>query len=73
MNNARFDDAIREFTKATKTTAFSVEGTNSYRALYNIGVILEVTGRTSEAIEKYKTCGDYGPAVERVGKMQAKV
>ncbi len=66
MNNARFDDAIGSFRKATETARFSVEGVNSYRARYNIGVIYEVCGRIPEAIKWYRACGEYEPAKRRL-------
>ncbi len=69
MNNARFDDAIAAFREAAQTPLFSVEGTNSYRARYNAGVIYEVTGRTQEAIGMYQACGGYAPALARLDKL----
>ncbi len=66
MNNARFEDAIRAFQKATETSLFSVEGVNSYRAFYNMGVIYEVTGNTKEALVLYRNCDDYAPALKRL-------
>lgn len=65
MNNALFDQAIAEFEKATTYPTCCVEGTNSYRAFYNIGVILECTGHIQEAIAFYQKCGNYLPAKER--------
>ncbi len=70
MNNARFDDAIREFTRATETSVYSVEGVNSYRARYNIGVIREVCGDTAEAIKMYRACGAYEPARKRLAELE---
>lgn len=66
MNNGQFDRAIAEFEKATTFEACAVEGTNSYRALYNKGVILECTGRIDEAIASYQKCGDFEPAQRRL-------
>ncbi|MCR5178420.1 MAG: glycosyltransferase [Lachnospiraceae bacterium] len=69
MNNARFDDAIAAFTQATETPLFSVEGVNSYRARYNIGVINEVRGDKEKAIAMYRACGDYAPAISRLAAL----
>ncbi|MCR5675532.1 MAG: glycosyltransferase [Lachnospiraceae bacterium] len=69
MNNGRFDDAIAEFTKATQTPVYCAEGVNSYSAHYNIGVILEVTGRIDEAVREYESCGNYRPALSRLEKL----
>lgn len=66
MNNARFDEAIEEFKKATIMEQFSVEGINSYRANYNIGVIYECTGHIDEAREYYIKCGAFEPARKRL-------
>lgn len=67
MNNALFDDAIAMFLEATTIPAYSVEGVNSYKAYYNIGVIHECMGNSREALCYYKKCGDYAPALERLG------
>lgn len=66
MNNAFFEEAIEEFKKSTTMERFSVEGTNSYRAFYNIGVIYECTGHIKEAKDYYKKCGNYEPALARL-------
>lgn len=66
MNNARFTQAINEFKKATFFSACTVDGTNSYRAYYNIGVIYECLGQNKEAIANYQKCGGYAPAKARL-------
>lgn len=66
MNNARFTEAIDEFKKATTIEQFSVEGINSYRANYNIGVIYECLGNTDKAREYYVKCGAFEPARKRL-------
>ncbi len=66
MNNGRFEDAIRQFRQATLIPCHSVEGVNSYLAYYNIGVIYECSGHTSDALHYYRKCGDYAPALERI-------
>ncbi len=66
MNNARFTEAIEEFGKATTMEQFSVEGVNSYRANYNIGVIYECMGHINEACEYYIKCGKFEPAKQRL-------
>lgn len=69
MNNARFPEAITEFEKATTFTRYSVEGTNSYSAWYNIGVIHEVLGNIAEARAYYQKCGTYAPAKARLAEL----
>lgn len=66
MNNARFDEAVQEFLRATEHEECRSQGVNSYRAYYNIGVIYECLGRMEEAREYYRKCGDYAPARERL-------
>ena len=66
MNNGLFDEAILEFKKATTIEEFAVDGINSYKANYNIGVIYECTGHTTEAVAAYRSCGDYEPAIKRL-------
>lgn len=69
MNNGLFDKAIEEFKKSTTMKQFSVEGINSYRANYNIGVIYECTGHTDEARKYYKKCGNFEPARARLREL----
>ena len=69
MNNALFDDAIAAFLKATKTTGYAVEGVNSYKAYYNIGVIEEVRGNILKAKDFYRKCDEYKPAKDRLKEL----
>lgn len=69
MNNGLFDNAIQEFQKSTTMARFSIEGINSYRANYNIGVIYECTGHKEEAKKYYKKCGDYEMAKMRLREL----
>ena len=66
MNNGLFDEAVLEFTKATTIEEFAVDGVNSYKANYNIGVIYECTGHTDKARAAYHKCGKYEPALKRL-------
>ena len=66
MNNGLFDEAVLEFTKATTIEEFAVDGVNSYKANYNIGVIYECTGHTDKARAAYRKCGKYEPALKRL-------
>lgn len=66
MNNGLFAEAVEEFKKCTSMEQFSVEGINSYRAYYNIGVIYECTGHPEEAKEYYRKCGGFEMARERL-------
>ena len=66
MNNAMFSEAIAEFDKASLFKTCIVDGTNSYRASYNKGVILECLGRLPAAIKSYQACGSFQPALARL-------
>lgn len=66
MNNGLFAEAVEEFKKSTSMEQFSVEGINSYRAYYNIGVIYECTGHLEEARKYYKKCGGFEMAKARL-------
>jgi len=66
MNNAIFEKAVESFLECTKFPYAKVEGTNTYNAYYNIGVIYEVLGFREKAMEYYGMCGDYKPAMNRI-------
>ncbi len=66
MNNALFAQAIKQFEKATAFSQSTVDGANSYRAFYNIGVIYECLGQTEDAVNYYKKCGTFAPAKARL-------
>lgn len=66
MKNARFEDAVREFHKATEHAQCRVVGVNDYMAYYNIGVIYECLGKMEEARKYYEKCGEYEAAVKRL-------
>ncbi len=66
MNNVMFPEAIGSFQQAMSCTRCSNEGTNSYKAWYNIGVIQELSGHPAEARESYARCENYKPALERI-------
>lgn len=69
MNNGLFAEAVEEFKKSTSMEQFSIEGVNSYRAYYNIGVIYECTGHLDEARKYYKKCGGFEMARVRLREM----
>lgn len=69
MNNARFEEAVDEFLKATQYKECRSQGVNSYSAYYNIGVIYECLGNVDEARKYYEKCGGYEPAVKRLASI----
>ncbi|TCL58131.1 hypothetical protein EDD76_107247 [Kineothrix alysoides] len=66
MNNAMFEQAIAAFDHAVSIQRYAIEGVNSYKAFYNIGVIHECMGHISEAMKYYQKCGSYPPALHRL-------
>ena len=66
MNNEMFNEAVKQFKKATETKHCSMEGVNDYLSFYNIGVIYECTGNKYEAIKYYTLCDEYEKAVNRI-------
>ena len=71
MNNARFEEAVDEFQKATEHKNCRNKGVNSYSAYYNIGVIYECLGKKEEAVSYYKKCREYEPAKRRIADIVA--
>lgn len=72
MNNAMFDAAVSEFLKATSIHNYSVEGVNSYKAYYNIGVIYECQNKKDDALKYYRQCINYEPAIDRICLLERK-
>ncbi|MBU3190603.1 glycosyltransferase [Clostridium bowmanii] len=66
MNNSKFEIAVENFLKCTKFEFSKVQGVNTYLAFYNIGVIYDVLGFMEKAIEYYRMCGKYNPALIRL-------
>lgn len=69
MNNGLFKEAVSEFEKAATMEEFAVDGVNSYKAYYNIGVIYECTGCADEARKAYQKCGEYEAAKIRLQQL----
>ena len=66
MNNSRFQESAEIFLKCLDMKEGRLLGTNSYLALYNIGVIFECLGFMKEACEYYRLCGSYEHALKRI-------
>jgi len=69
MNCAEFARAIKEFNKAVALPA-NTEGSNSYKAYYNIAVIYECLGDIVKARTYYRKCGRYSPALNRLATLK---
>lgn len=70
MNNEMFDAAVEEFKRAVRMPEGRTQGTNSYLAYYNIGVIYECLGDRERAKMYYHKCGGYAPAENRLHNMK---
>jgi glycosyltransferase involved in cell wall biosynthesis len=70
MNNAKFTEAIGEFIKASRMSVYKMDGVNSYRAYYNIGVIYECLGQKDKAKIYYRKAGEYEPALSRYNNIK---
>ncbi|MDW8799680.1 glycosyltransferase [Clostridium sp. A1-XYC3] len=69
MNNSKFQIAAETFLKCTEFKEGKIEGITSYLPLYNIGVIFECLGFEDEALQYYKLCEGYVPAVKAIKRI----
>ncbi|MCR4589934.1 MAG: tetratricopeptide repeat protein [Lachnospiraceae bacterium] len=72
MNVTRFDEARETFISCTSLKPSSTEGTSSFMAWYNAGVISEVLGDKERAIGYYSRAGEYEPAKLGFRRLQGK-
>lgn len=61
--------AMMEFIKATQCPVIHDDGSNTYLPYYNMGLVNEILGNTTAAIDFYKKCGDYSLAKERLHEL----
>lgn len=71
LRNGLVAQALNEFQKATTFETAGTEGTNSFIPLFNMGCIHEVLGNTDIAIDLYRKCGAFKPALGRLKEMGA--
>ncbi|MBN3051508.1 glycosyltransferase [Pectobacterium brasiliense] len=71
MNNADFQNAIDAFQLCIKMGPGRKKGVGTYKANYNIAVILECFGMKPEALDYYQRCGDYKPALEGIMRIKS--
>lgn len=70
MNNGDLQGAVDTFLQCIRMPAGRKEGVNSFKALYNIGVILECSDRADDASTFYQACGEYAPAAAGIRRLQ---
>lgn len=66
LRNGMIIEAMAEFLKATTFETASTQGANSFIPYFNMGCVNEVLGDVETAVELYKKCGDFKPAVDRL-------
>lgn len=71
LKNGLLVQAMKEFLKATTFPEADVEGANTYTPLYNMGYINELLGNKEAAIQLYKSCGNFKPALEHLNNLKA--
>ncbi|WP_426712489.1 glycosyltransferase [Cronobacter muytjensii] len=71
MNNGKLQEAVDTFIACTTLPEGNKAGVNSFKAWYNIGVILEISGMTPDAQACYQQCGDYPPAQAGLARLNA--
>ncbi|GAB7217735.1 hypothetical protein OS42_43490 [Dickeya oryzae] len=69
MNNGQLQNAVDLFVQCTNMPIGNKEGVNSYKANYNIGVILECVGMKQQALEFYQKCGSYALARDGIQRL----
>ena len=70
MRSGLIDRAYNEFEKATTIHLYNRNGCNDYRAYFQMGAIKEMQGDKLAAKELYEKCGDFAPALARMGTLK---
>lgn len=69
MNKIEFQAAVESFKKCLTCNRGKALGVTTYLPLYNIGVIYECLGDKKTALEYYKSCDEYKPALDRIKQL----
>ena len=69
QNNGMFIEAVEYYESCIGADTVDYRGITSFLSYYNIGVVLECVGMQEDAIQVYKSCGDYEPALKRLGEL----
>ena len=70
QNNGLFVEAVECYESCIGADIADYRGITSYLSYYNIGVILECVGMAADAVSMYENCGDYEPALKRLGELR---
>ncbi len=68
MENGMFEKALQEFEKVVKFADCKVQGVNSHLAYYNMGVMYECMQEKGKALNYYKKCDGYQPALQGIDR-----
>jgi tetratricopeptide (TPR) repeat protein len=71
LNNGIFQMAVECFLACTTFPTSNIDGLTSYRSYYNIGTIFEGLSLLDKALEYYKMCGFFKPAIERIKALES--
>ncbi|WP_252120278.1 glycosyltransferase [Symbiopectobacterium purcellii] len=71
MNNADFQGAVDTFQLCIRMGPGRKQGVGTFKANYNIAVILECVGMKVEALDYYQRCGDYKLALEGINRIKS--
>jgi len=69
QNNGLFQEAVEYYESCLGADIYDNQGLTSFLSYYNIGVILECVGMIEDAVNIYKKCGDYEPALKRLAEL----
>ena len=69
QNNGMFIEAVEHYESCIGANAVDYKGITSFLSYYNMGVVLECVGMVEDAVQMYGKCGDYAPALTRLGEL----
>lgn len=70
LENHMYEEALDEFQKATTFEFSNSDGITTYRAYYEIGRILNMAGEREMAINYFRLCKDFPPALEELKSLE---
>lgn len=72
MKNGLFNESIEAYSKAASMFTKNEESERKQIAYYNIGIIYECTNHLPQAVNYYKKCADYAPAIARLDSINGR-
>ena len=71
-NTEQYLKAALQFIQATQLSHYHVEGSNSFKPFFLLGIIYQMLGDPALARTFYEKCGNYEPALKSLQEMDAK-